>query len=421
MLGLRYWAGKLSKELVFRRPWLCIYEAYSHAWFGELDQADIFLQAAERRLESEPSNPETDSMAGHLIYVKCRVTAMRGDLSKAIEFNLAARKHLPPSNEALRLDLGITLGYVYFLNGEYSQANQYLSETIRTGREIGAMLNTVAGYCILARMRANQGRLRDSYRLYQQAAEWICETGEQHLGASSLIEMGMADVLCEWNELEAALEHVRRGLAYIHLWGKADDFILACITATRIHTARGEKAAAAEALEKACHSARTYGVFPEAPQSLELAQVKLWQNQGDVQAAKEWMASVQERLETGDPFRFPNEVTHIARARVFIAQEKPEEAIALLSRLEAGARSERRMGRLIEMLMLKARALQQAGIMEEALLSLEECRELAEPEGYARIFLDEGESMCSLLEKLGRKRSQSPGKAYIGRLVEGYH
>ncbi len=41
--GLRFWTGKLSKELVYRRPWLCIYEAYSHSWFGELDEADQLL------------------------------------------------------------------------------------------------------------------------------------------------------------------------------------------------------------------------------------------------------------------------------------------------------------------------------------------------------------------------------------------
>ena len=52
---LRSWAGTLSKELVYRRPWLCIYEAYSHSWFGELDRAEVFLEAAEKCIRSDMS------------------------------------------------------------------------------------------------------------------------------------------------------------------------------------------------------------------------------------------------------------------------------------------------------------------------------------------------------------------------------
>lgn len=42
--GMRFWTGKLTRERVYGRPWLCIYEAYSHSWFGELDEADLLLE-----------------------------------------------------------------------------------------------------------------------------------------------------------------------------------------------------------------------------------------------------------------------------------------------------------------------------------------------------------------------------------------
>ena len=45
---MRFWTGKLSKELVYRRPWLCIYEAYSHSWFGELDEADRIVRSGRK-------------------------------------------------------------------------------------------------------------------------------------------------------------------------------------------------------------------------------------------------------------------------------------------------------------------------------------------------------------------------------------
>jgi LuxR family maltose regulon positive regulatory protein len=414
---LRFWTGKLSKELVLRRPWLCIYEAYSHSWFGELDQADLFLDAAEKRIRSDSSLPDAASMLGHLTYIRSRVTAMRGDIPRAIEFNLAARQYLPVIHPALQLDLNITLGYLYFLNGDYSDAGQFLNETIRSGRAVGAVLNPVAACCLIARLHANQGLLHQAYDLYLQAAQWIDETGEQHRGASSIIEVGLADVFYEWNDLDAALTHVKQGLDWIHLWAKADDLILAYITMARIHQAQANISAAQEAMERVIQVIRTSAVFPEAPHALELAQVKLWLSQGDIQAASHWVVSVEQRFDSDDPFRFEDELTHIAEARVWIAQNKLAEATRLLSRLEEIARSAGRMGRVIEVLLLQALALQKMGDAERSLLALTKCLSLAELEGYVRIFLDEGQPMHVLLTRWLVHADPGPIRDYANRLL----
>ncbi|HSL45450.1 MAG TPA: LuxR C-terminal-related transcriptional regulator [Anaerolineales bacterium] len=417
---LRFWTGKLSKELVYRRPWLCIYEAYSHSWFGEPDQAEVFLEAAEKRVRSDMSVPDAQPMLGHLTYIKSRVTAMRGDLPRAIELNLAAREYLPVSNLALQLDLGITLGYLYFLNGDYSHASQFLNETIRSGRAVGAILNTVAGYCILARLYAIQGRLNQSYEFYNQAAQWIDETGGQHLGASSLIEVGIADVLCERDNLDAALAHVKQGLALLTWWGKPDDVALAYVTLSRIHLGQAKTDDAIEALEKAKQVVHTSGLFPEAPNTVELAQVKLWLAQGDAQAATRWAASLEQRLGPHDLFRFENEVTHIARARVLIALNRVDQAISLLSRLEEIARSAQRMGRVIEILLLETLAMRQKGGSERAMLALTDCLTLAEPEGYVRVFLDEGKPMQMLLAQWLARAGASPLRDYVIHLLSRF-
>ncbi|HET9905049.1 MAG TPA: LuxR C-terminal-related transcriptional regulator [Anaerolineales bacterium] len=414
---LRSWTGKLSKERVYRRPWLCIYEAYSHSWFGELDQAEVFLDAAEKRIRSDMSVPDAQAMLGHLTYIKSRVTAMRGDLPRAIEFNLAAREYLQVSNLALQLDLGITLGYLYFLNGDYSHASQFLNETIRSGRAVGAILNTVAGYCIMARLHTVEGRLNQSYEFYIQAAQWVHEVGGQHLGASSLIEVGIADVLCERNDLDAALTHMKQGLALLPWWGKPDDLALAYCTLVRLHLAQANTSAASEAMEKATQVIQTSGLFPEAPRAVELARVKLWLTQGNVQAASHWAATLEQRFGSHDPFRFEEEVTYFAQARVFIALHKLDEAISLLSRLEQIARSAQRMGRVIEILLLEALAMQEKGDLENAVLALTKCLTLAEPEGYRRAFLDEGQPVQLLLAQWLAHTSASPLRDYAVRLL----
>jgi len=113
----------------------------------------------------------------------------------------------------------------------------------------------------------------------------------------------MADLLCERNDLDAALAHVTQGLALMSWWGKADDFVLAYITLARIHLAQANTSDALEAVEKALGLVQTRGVFSEARHAAEAARVRLWLAQGDLQAAARWAASQQEHSASDDRFR----------------------------------------------------------------------------------------------------------------------
>jgi LuxR family maltose regulon positive regulatory protein len=417
---MRLWTDKLSKERVYHRPLLCIYEAMSHSWFGELDEADRLLEEAEKSIRSEISATDARAMRGLLNYVKSRVTAMRGDMPRAIEFCLAARGDIPESNLALQLDTRITLGYEYFLIGDYANASQILNEMIRSGLTAGAVINTVAASCLVARLHAVQGLLHKSYDTYHTTARSIPEASGQHLGARSLVEIGIADVLCEWNDLDAALVHLQRGLAWLPFWDKADDWILAYTTLERIQLARANRSEAIETVEKAAQLIHTRGVFSEARHAAEIAQGKLWLAQGDLHEAKRWAATQEERLSSGDSFGFENELAHITLARVYIAQKKLDEAFGLLSHLEETARSAGRMGRVIEILLLQAIALRMKGDSEQAVRALTKCLTLAEPEGYARVFLDEGQPMQSLLAQWLAHVGASPLRDYAIHLLSQF-
>ncbi|MDD1750142.1 MAG: hypothetical protein LUO89_09735, partial [Methanothrix sp.] len=173
MSWVRSWTGELSKELIGKRPRLCIYEAYSHAWFGELDEADRLLGEAEKYIQSQMSASDTASLHGQLAYVRSRVTAMRGDVGRAIELVLEARECIPASNLPLQLDSITTLGYEYFLIGDYVDASKRLGEAIQAGIAAGAVLTTVAAYCVLARLYAVQGLLDKAWGLYRKAEDWV--------------------------------------------------------------------------------------------------------------------------------------------------------------------------------------------------------------------------------------------------------
>src|SRR5215470_3914759 len=85
------------------------------------------------------------------------------------------------------------------------------------------------------------------------------------------------------------------------------------------------------------------------------------------------------------------------------------EALALLERLLSDAEPRARMNSVLELLLLRALALQAQGKQEEALRTLGRALVLAEPEGYIRLFLDEGAPLLILLRQ-----------AYARQITSGY-
>ena len=102
------------------------------------------------------------------------------------------------------------------------------------------------------------------------------------------------------------------------------------------------------------------------------------------------------------------------------------QAIGLLDRLLKAAEAQRRTGSVIEILVVQALAHQTQGNLPLALASLESALTLAEPEGYLRLFVDEGERMRMLLlgfrariEKQSSHQSH-PLHVYVEKLLAAF-
>ena len=81
-----------------------------------------------------------------------------------------------------------------------------------------------------------------------------------------------------------------------------------------------------------------------------------------------------------------------------------QEAVGLLERLLKAAEAGGRTGSVIEILVLQALAHQMQGDIPAGLALLERALTLAEPEGYIRMFVDEGPPMAQLLREAAAAR-----------------
>ena len=87
-------------------------------------------------------------------------------------------------------------------------------------------------------------------------------------------------------------------------------------------------------------------------------------------------------------------------ARILLAQDRPGQALALLDRLYAAAGAQDRGDGLIETGALLALARAATGDEPGAVTALAEALILARPQGYVRVFADEGPPMAALLGRL---------------------
>jgi LuxR family maltose regulon positive regulatory protein len=146
--------------------------------------------------------------------------------------------------------------------------------------------------------------------------------------------------------------------------------------------------------------------------------------QGKIAEALDWVLA--RDISVDDELNYLREFEHITLARVLIARYKSDretgsihEAIGLLERLLQAAEEGKRMGSVIEILALLALAHAAQGDIPLALVSLERALTLAAPEGYVRLFVDEGEAMRLLIEKQSRNRNH-PLSGYADKLLAAF-
>jgi LuxR family maltose regulon positive regulatory protein len=167
------------------------------------------------------------------------------------------------------------------------------------------------------------------------------------------------------------------------------------VTLAWIRQAAGDPAGALAAIGEADHASPVpAGLLYPAPAQ----RARLLLAQGDAAAAARWTEET--GLHAEDEPRYPREPGYLVLARVLLARERPTEALALLDRLYAAAVAQDRVGSVIEAGALRALALAACGQDTDAVDALAEVLTLACPQGYVRVFADEGPPMAALLTRL---------------------
>jgi LuxR family maltose regulon positive regulatory protein len=329
---------------------------------------------------------------------------------------------LPFNDVANRGKVGFVLGHAYFTQGQFSQAIAVLSQNIRKCMDTGTDGMIAPSLATISKIYRLQGRLHDVIGLLEDKRQYIESRDAKRFFLAGSAYIGPSTVFHEWNNLEAAETTARHALELTLPWGNPSTICAAHTVLARIFQAQGKIEAAVNALNAAQAAFRGRSAFSDVLGELNSTQVKLWLSMGELSKASQWAQDWENNLDPSEAFSIGNEQDEITLSQLLIAKQQYEEALQILLRLAESAETGGRNGRLIEILVLQALALFAQKEHSEAFRALEKSLALARPEGYLRVFLDEGKPMVDLLT-LSRKQGKwntSPLKDYVDRLLNAF-
>jgi LuxR family maltose regulon positive regulatory protein len=345
---------------------------------------------------------------GEIAMTRAYVARVRGDSARVIELSERALSLLPQDDLSGRSIVAVNLGMTQWFRGRLTEAEGALLEAQRAGRESGNEYARWAASAFLNRIHAARGRLRQAAESCRQV---IQQKSESPLTCLAHYDLGR--LLYEWNDLEAAADHLQQGIELAHRNGSVEFEFGGHSTLAFIKQAQGETSIAQAALRRADRLSENSAIPPPTLMYNLASQVTVALGQGDLDAASRLV----ERFPTGleEAGSFPDYLLlMLARARLLLAQGRWEVAAEQLATLhdmasQAGCQS----------IAIQARALQALALPtpKEALVCLAKVLTLAEPEGYVRTFVDLGEPMAALLEEA---MSQGIAPNYVEKLLAAF-
>ncbi|WP_420645388.1 LuxR C-terminal-related transcriptional regulator [Candidatus Leptofilum sp.] len=401
---LRRFLAALPEEWIFAEPTICIF----HAWYlfagGHQEAAEQVLQAAEQtltQLKSERPLPasQQQKLLGRVAAIRAFMASFRGDMSEIIAQARRALDHLPKNDLTWRSSAAITLGDAHGFQGDMTAAYEARFAAAQACQASGDNYFFMIANLKLAITLRAQGKLHPTIEMCQQQLALANEKGWSQSPVVGWCLAVWSEVLAELNDLDKALQQAQTATELVEagIDLAIRGWTYHCLI--RVLFSRQELAEAEALIHKMIEADRDLDVPPWIMHQMEMWQVRLWLAQNNLTAASQWAAahepiSKNSSQLTVDFFTLNKQVS---LARVKLAQGRLAETATLLQQIAPLAEASGRVTAVIEILLLQALTAQAAGNLPQAMVPLEKACAIAEPNGFVRIFIDQGQPMRSLL------------------------
>jgi LuxR family maltose regulon positive regulatory protein len=340
---------------------------------------------------------------------------MEGDLEANIAHSQRVLELVDDGNDVGRGGAETMLGLAYWEKGELDLGFAWYAKGMASLERAGLISDVVGASIVGADIRLAAGRLGDVKRIYQDGLARATGTRPPLRGATDM-HTGLADVAYQRGHLDEAQGHLDAARKLGDELGFPREPYRSRVVQARIAQALGDLDRAIQLLDQA---ERLYlSDFSPDIHPVPATRARMLIAHGRLAEARSWARDID--LSPTDELTYVREYEHTTLARLLVAEVAEGDAdalataLALLDRLLAATEAGRRDGSRLEILIVQALGRHATGDAPGAFAALDAAVAIAQPEGYVRVFLDEGPAMVRLLRAAAR-RSDAP--SYLSELV----
>jgi LuxR family maltose regulon positive regulatory protein len=399
ILTLNGWFQQLPEQIIQSNAYLCLACAWTLLLSGQVN-------AAEKLLTQATNLDQPDGhLSGEIAIAYAHLARLRGRTDEAIAWSERALITLPKTNLTSRSILGLNLGLTYWLSGRIGDTEKILREIIPAAQASKNYYVLITAQIYMARSAAARGNLRQAAVAYHSILAQFSK-----IPVLAFAHYDLSCIYYEWNELEKAEEQGQLGEELARISGNLEFIYSGHIWNSFLLMARG---AINESLREATEAAILADHFPPIISQRSFACLgRISLVTGDLTSATHWIEQITEEVDAHPLYRFLG----LTRARLQIAQGKKEDAWKMLLNYERAASTGGWGYGLIVTHILQAIC---APTHTDTLRYLENALRLAQPEGFKRVFLDEGPQVKQLLQRW-RTRVASSFTDFVDTLLAAF-
>ncbi len=412
------WLESLPDELVSSWPELTIHHATVLLMAGRLDQVEQHVQMAERVLNSrseKSAGPRDEKLRGMIAMVKAFMALFRSDPRGMAHFSQEALECLPREDSTWRGGAAMVLGDAHNFAGEVQAAIREYGQAMQICQAIGNLYYALMAAGKIATLQFQQGQLHRAAQTGQQGLQLAEVNGLEKTARAGVLMAILGQIHSEWNNLETALAYAQHGATLCEQEENVVILSYSYIGLTQVLLSRNDLEGAQEALAKleklAQESSLPAWIITLANGWQAFVRLKQNDLDGAAQILQKW-----EVLKGGEA-----SMTHfrqdLSYARLCLAQGNAGDAIGPLEQVAHLCQVYGRGAWLIETLVVAALAHQARGDTARAVESLQRALVAAEPEGYVRTFVTEGEPMQRLLREVAGRGIETE---YVLKLLNAF-
>ncbi len=400
------WLSKIPDDLAAGHPWLCVGGAWASLWMRKYEDVQKFTQWADARLPERVEEYDKEVIDWHhirayLLVLRAFLTFNSNDLISTIDLCHDALRHAPVDDTLLFATIMLNLGFAFTASGDLESGYVHFKEAATKAKATASYHYASAATAHMADLEAQVGHLHKAAHTYRQAIQIAKEWGSGECApVASYALVGLSEVLYEWNKLDEAASQLDQGIGLVAMSSESQPEIMekGLLVMARLAHARGKPDDVHHALARAREVAQPAIDLDYRPLQVSSWEARIALSEGKLVEVIDWAADVERSLPITEIPDYRSEIKYLTLVRVKIASGETQEIPESLERLHKVMNDNKRMSSVVEVLILKALALQAQGKLDEAVVALGRALSLAKPEGYVRIFVDEGKPMAQLLQ-----------------------